>query len=61
MSYDHMIHVHEPQWSEPDPKLFSNSSMMYIVTLSKFRWTEPHYPLLVGMLARLIMTKELVQ
>lgn len=61
LQYDHMLHVSELQWSELDPKLFSESWIILIHIVGKVCWTETHYPLMHDILVRLIMTKEIAQ
>ena len=57
-----MIHVPEPQRSEPETKLLSKSSiMMCFNTLRRAHWTETRYALLCDMIVSLEVTKELVQ
>ncbi len=56
-----MIHISELQRSELDPKLFSESWIIFIHIIGKVCWSETHCPLMHDIFAKLMMTKELVQ
>ena len=58
--YDYMIHVHEPQGPELDPKFFSKSQTIFTDTLGEVRWAETHYPVPHDILVHLMMMREVV-
>jgi hypothetical protein len=56
-----MMHISELQQSELDPKLFSESWIIFIQIIGKVYWVDNHCPPVRDVLVILIMTKELVQ